>query len=102
GRASAAHGSPPATPREQRAVQCAERVPALAGAERRRAQAHLPASRRGLEHAGIQQRENVRMLQPGGYPYFQQEALGAQAGGENGLEDLERDRAVMPQVVSEV
>src|SRR5439155_23678585 len=47
-------------------------------------------------------RENVRMLQPGGHPDLQQEALGAQARGESGLEDLERDGAVMPQVVSEV
>ena len=41
------------------------------------------------------------MLQPGGELDLAQEALGAERGGELGVEDLERDRAVVLQVLGE-
>ena len=42
------------------------------------------------------------MLQPGGEPDLAQEPLGAERGGELGVQHLERDLAVVLEVVREV
>ena len=42
------------------------------------------------------------MLEPGGEPDLALEALGAERRGELGVQHLERDRPVVPQVVREV
>ena len=42
------------------------------------------------------------MLEPGGELDLALEALGAEAGGELGMEHLERDRPVVPEVLREV
>ena len=42
------------------------------------------------------------MLEPGGEADLALEALGAERGGELGEQDLERDRAVVPEVVGQV
>ena len=42
------------------------------------------------------------MLEPGGHADLAQEALGAERGGELGVEHLERDRAVVLEVVREI
>ena len=42
------------------------------------------------------------MLEPGGDPDLAQEALGAERGAELGVQDLERDRAVVLEIVGEV
>ena len=42
------------------------------------------------------------MLQVGGGPDLGQEPLGAEHGGELGLQHLERDLAVVPEVVGEI
>ena len=42
------------------------------------------------------------MLEPGGEPDLPLEALGAEGGGKLGEEDLERDRAVVLEVLGEV
>ena len=42
------------------------------------------------------------MLQPGGELDLAQEALRAERGGELGVEHLERDRAVVLEVVGEI
>ena len=42
------------------------------------------------------------MLEPGGEPDLALEALGAERGGELGVEHLERDRPVVPEVAGEV
>ena len=52
--------------------------------------------------AGVVDREDVGMLEPGGEPDLALEALGAERGGELGMEHLERDRAVVPEVLGEV
>ena len=42
------------------------------------------------------------MLEPGGELDLAEEALGAERGGELGMEHLERDRAVVPEVLGQV
>ena len=42
------------------------------------------------------------MLEPGGEPDLALEPLGAERGGELRVQHLERDRAVVPEVVREV
>ena len=42
------------------------------------------------------------MLEPGGELDLALEALGAEGGSQLGVEDLERDRAVVPEVLGEV
>ena len=42
------------------------------------------------------------MLEPGGEPDLAQEPLGAERGGELGVQHLERDRPVVPEVLREV
>ena len=51
--------------------------------------------------AGIEHREDVGMLEPGGEVDLAEEALGAQGGGELGVEHLDRDRPVVPEVAGE-
>jgi hypothetical protein len=41
------------------------------------------------------------MLQPGGEADLALEALGAEAGGQVQVEELERDRSVVPEVLGE-
>ena len=43
----------------------------------------------------------MRVLEPGGELDLAQEALGAERIGELGVEHLERDRAVVPEVLRE-
>jgi hypothetical protein len=45
--------------------------------------------------------EDVRVLQPGGEPDLALKALGAERAGKIRMQHLERDRAVVPQVVGE-
>ena len=52
--------------------------------------------------ARVEHREDVGVLQPGGEADLALEALGAEGGGELGMEHLERDRAVVPEVAREV
>ena len=59
-----------------------------------------PELARGL--AGVVDRQDVGMLEPGGELDLALEALGAERGGELGVQDLERDRAVVLQVLREV
>ena len=42
------------------------------------------------------------MLEPGGEPDLALEAVGAEGGGELGVQHLQRDRAVVPEVVGQV
>ena len=46
--------------------------------------------------------EDVRMLQAGGDPDLLEESLRSERGGELGAQDLERDGAIVPEVVREV
>jgi hypothetical protein len=48
--------------------------------------------------AGIEQREDVGVLEGGGGPDLGQEALGAHGGGQLGLQDLHRDAPLVLQV----
>ena len=52
--------------------------------------------------ARVEQREDVRVLEVGGELDLGQEPLGADHGGELGTQHLERDLAVVPQVLGEV
>ena len=51
---------------------------------------------------GVEQREDVRMLQVGGRLDLGQEALGAHEGGQLGLQDLQRDLSFVLEVVGQV
>ena len=57
----------------------------------------LRPSRSAVEHG-----EDVRVLQPRGEPDLALEPLGAERHGELGVQDLERDRTVVPKIVHEV
>jgi hypothetical protein len=46
--------------------------------------------------------QNVRVLEPGDELDLALEALRTEGGGDLGVEDLERDRAVVPQIMGEV
>ena len=48
------------------------------------------------------ERKDVGMAEPGGDLDLAQEALGAERGRQLGVEDLERDLAVVPEVLGEV
>ena len=52
--------------------------------------------------AAVEERQDVRMLQARGGLDLHQEALGAEHGGEFGLEDLHRHLAVVLEVLGEV
>ncbi len=52
--------------------------------------------------AGVVDRQDVGMLEAGGGADLAQEALGAEGGAQLGVEDLERDGAVVLEVVGEV
>jgi len=47
-------------------------------------------------------RQDVRVPQPGGELDLALEALGTEGQGQLGMEDLERDRALVPDVTSQV
>ena len=51
---------------------------------------------------GVENGQDVGMLEPGGELDLALEALGAERGGELGEEDLEGDRAVVAEVVREI
>ena len=51
--------------------------------------------------AGIVDTEDVRVLQPRGESNLLLEAIGAKGGGEIGVQDFERDRSIVPEIVSE-
>ncbi len=51
--------------------------------------------------ARVVHHQDVGMLQPGAEPDLAEEPLGAQDLGQVGMEDLERDRSVMLQVVGQ-
>ena len=51
--------------------------------------------------AGVEEREDVRMLESRGRPDLAEKAIGAECGAEVGMEDLDGDVAVMPEVVGE-
>ena len=57
--------------------------------------------RRPVDLAGIEHAEDVGMLQPRGELDLALEPLGAERGGDLGVQDLERDGAVVAQVVGE-
>ena len=52
--------------------------------------------------AAVEDREDVGVLEAGGEADLALEAIGAEGGGDLGVEDLERDRAVVPQVLREI
>ena len=52
--------------------------------------------------ARVEERQDVRMLQVRGGLDLDQEPLGADDGGQFGLQDLERDLAVVLQVLGQV
>ena len=51
--------------------------------------------------AGVEQRQDVRVLEPGGDADLAGEPLGAQGGGELGAEHLDRDLAIVLEVISQ-
>jgi hypothetical protein len=55
-----------------------------------------------LDHAGIKDGKNVRVLQPGGELDLAEEAFEAQRAAELGPDHLERHRTPMPQVLREI
>ena len=52
--------------------------------------------------AGVEQRQQVGMLQAGGDANLAEESLGAEDGAELGIEDLERDAPVVLDVARQV
>jgi hypothetical protein len=52
--------------------------------------------------AGIEDRQDVGMLEPGGDPDLVEEALGPECGRQIGMQHLEGYRAVVPQIVGEI
>ena len=52
--------------------------------------------------ARVVDRQDMRVLEPGGELDLALEPLGAEGGGELGEEDLEGDRAVVPEVLGQV
>ena len=56
-----------------------------------------PAASPGVEHG-----EDVRVLQPGGEADLALEALGPEGGGQLGVQHLERDRPVVPEVLGQI
>jgi hypothetical protein len=46
-------------------------------------------------------REDVRVLEPGGELDLAKEALGAEGGSELGVKNLQSNRAVVPEIVGE-
>jgi hypothetical protein len=55
-----------------------------------------------VSRAGVEERQNVRVLEARRGLDFRDEALGAQHGGELGLEDLECHLAVVFQILGEI
>ena len=55
-----------------------------------------------LQYPGVEQRQDVGMLEPCGQADLQQEAVGADADAERGVEDLQGDRPIVAEVVSQV
>ena len=51
---------------------------------------------------GIEDREDVRVLEPGGEADLALEPVGAERGGQLGVQHLERDRAVVLEVLGQV
>ena len=51
---------------------------------------------------GVEDRENVRVVEPGGEVDLAEKPLGTQGGSQFGVEHLERDRSVVPEIAREV
>ena len=56
----------------------------------------------GLDHAAVEEGQDVRMVELGGDGDLAEEPLGAERVGELGVEDLDRHRAVVLEIVREV
>ena len=54
------------------------------------------------DRTGVEERQDVGMLQLGGGPDLGEEALGAELGGEIGMQQLDRHLAVVLEVVREI
>ena len=67
------------------ALHVGHRVPELAG-----------------RFTGIEHRQDVRVLQAGGGPDLALEALRTERGSQLGMQHLQRDRAVVPEIVGEI
>ena len=52
--------------------------------------------------AGIEQWQDVRVLQPGGHPDLTQEALDAEHGGELGTQHLQGDVAIVLEIACQI
>jgi hypothetical protein len=52
--------------------------------------------------AGIEQRKDVRMMQAGEQPNLSRESRGTYRRGELGVEHLQRDRPIVPQIAGAV
>jgi hypothetical protein len=63
----------------------------------RHGEPHSPGGNSGIEYA-----EYVGMLEASGELDFAVESFGAYCFGDVGVEDLERDVSVVPQIVSEI
>ena len=93
------HACPPASSCPSRASRSPQ---GLALDERHHVVEERAASRPvGGDLARIDEGQNVGMLQVRGDADLAQEPLGAERGGELGLQDLERDRAIVLEVVRE-
>src|SRR6185503_2529972 len=73
----------------------------LAVDERHGEPENVRAAVRPPHGAAVEDREDVRMLEPCREADLPLEPLGAEGGGDLGMEDLERDGAVVPQVSRE-
>ena len=60
---------------------------------------HVVEQARSL--ARVEQRQDVRMLEPRGELDFAQEALGTDRRGERGVQHLDRHRATVPEVLGQ-
>jgi hypothetical protein len=56
----------------------------------------------GIRLARVEQRQNVRVLKIGGRLDLGEKTLGADDGAQFGFQDLDRDLAVVPQVIRQV
>jgi hypothetical protein len=52
-----------------------------------------------IDRTGVENREDVGMLQTGGEADFAEEALGVKAGGDLRVENLECDRPVVLEIL---
>ena len=77
-------------------------LPLEPAAQRFAAQVRHDVVEQAVGHAGIEQRQDVRMGEPGNDADLAQEPLGLDRGGELRMHHLEGDVAVVPEVVREI